>query len=83
MNYYKWSNGSIHHHELIMDPQHEMMVHALLGETRVALQIPIHDEHVSYTLPFIVSTMHQRLVSSKHVWVKLIIPHVGITIPHK
>jgi hypothetical protein len=28
--------------------------------------------------------MHnQILVSSKHVWVKLIIPHVGITIPHK
>jgi hypothetical protein len=51
-----------------MDPQHEMMVHALLGETRVALQIPIHDEHVSYAIPIIVSTMHnQILVTFKHV----------------
>jgi hypothetical protein len=51
-----------------MDPQHEMMVHALLGETTVALQIPIHDEHVFYAIPIIISTMHnQILVSSKHV----------------
>jgi len=51
-----------------MDPQHEMMVHALLGETRVALQIPIHDEHVSYAIPIIVSTMHnQILVTFKRV----------------
>ncbi len=67
-----------------MDPQHEMMVHALLGETKVTLQIPIHDEHVSYAIPIIVSTMHnQKLVSSKHVWIKLIIPHAGVIVPHK
>jgi len=31
------------------------MVHALIGETRRPLQIPIHDEHVPYVILAIVS----------------------------